>query len=546
MRLLLLALSCLLPALSAPASSLPAAAPAQNADLVLVNGSIFTGDPGQPQASAVAIQGGRIVAVGSDDAMAAHVHAGTQRIDLGGRRVVPGINDAHEHLGWEPPPGIRLKLPEPEVTGAELEAALAAQPQAGDEWINGTIAAQVFTDLSWNVARLDALQPSRPVVLSVLTGHGMLLNSAAIRALQVDPAVPVAGGWYGTDTAGGFDGRMFEYAGWKMARQFPRSSDATHVDRLRRYGEAASKAGITSVQSMSWLPVPQFVEFWQRSAAPQRVRAIRWPLISSDQPGIPDLDLPRHPPGTRIEVSGTKWILDGTFFEQASPMREPYPDTGRNGRLNFSAAEMRAMLEEIIAREDQVLLHVIGDATTEAVLNVMASIAPSQQWRERRVRFEHGDGLAADLLTRAAEFGIVVVQNPSHQMLPEHLPAVKLLRERELSPFADLLKAGIALAIGSDGPMDPWLNMMFATALPTRPDQSLTREQVLRAYTWGSAYAEFKEHEKGRLAPGYLADLAVLSQDVLDEAAVPTQALPATRSLLTIIAGEIAWRDPAL
>ncbi len=546
MRILILALSCLLPASPSQAGASPAEGPAQIADLVLVNGTIFTGDPAQPQANAVAIKGGWIVAIGSDEAISAHVHAGTHRIDLGGRRVVPGINDAHEHLGWEPPPGVQLKLPAPEVSGAELEAALAAQPQAGDEWINGTIAAQVFTDLSWNVARLDALQPSRPVVLGVMTGHGMILNSAAIRALQVNPAVPVPGGWYGVDTAGGFDGRLFEYAGWKVARQFPRSPDATHIDRLQRYGEAASKAGVTSVQSMSSLPVPQFVEFWQRSAAPQRVRAIRWPLISSDQPGIPDLDLPRHLPGTRIEVSGTKWILDGTFLEQASPMRQPYPDTGRNGRLNFGASEMRAMLEEIIARDDQILLHVAGDAATEAALDAMASIAPPQQWRERRVRFEHGDGLAADLIPRAAEFGIIVVQNPSHQMLPLQMPAAQLLRERQLSPFADLLKAGIPLAIGSDGPMDPWLNMMFATALPLRPDQSLTREQVLRAYTWGSAYAEFKEHEKGRLAPGYLADLAVLSQDVLDEAAVPTQALPATRSLLTIIAGEIAWRDPSL
>jgi hypothetical protein len=543
----LLMLCCLLPALSSQAgSSAPGAAHSQAADVLLVNGTVFIGDPAQPAADAIAIRGERIIAVGNEAALAAHVHAGTTRIDLGGRRVVPGINDAHEHRGWQPPPGVSLKLPEPEVSGAELEAALAAQPQGDESWIRGTIAAQVFTDLSWNTARLDALQPTRPVVLSVVTGHGLLLNSAAIRALEVDPSVPVAGGWYGRDAAGGFDGRLFEYAGWKAARQYPRSPDATHVGWLRNYGEAASKAGITSLQNFSWTPLPQFLDLWRQSGAPQRLRAIRWPLIPTDEPGIPDLDLPRHPTGTRIEISGTKWILDGTPFEQASPMREPYPDTGRNGRLNFSHAEMRAMLEEIIARGDQPILHVVGDAATEATLDVMALIAPPQEWRKRRVRFEHGDGLTPDLIPRAAEFGIVVVQNPSHQMLPDHLPVAKLLRERKGSPFADLLEAGIPLAIGSDGPMDPWLNMMFATALPTRPDQSLTREQVLRAYTEGSAFAEFKEHEKGRLAPGYLADLAVLSQDVLDEAAVPLDALPATRSLLTIIAGEIAWRDPSL
>lgn len=542
----LLRMFSLLALLGAAAFTHAGGGPRSAPDLILHNGTVFTGDPQRPEAGALAIRGERLVALGDDDTVLALADEGTERIDLRGRRVVAGINDAHEHLGWQPPPGIRLDLPEPDPTGAEVEAALSAQPKTDDEWIRGQIGARVFTDLSWNRARLDALQPTRPVVLFVLTGHGLLLNGAAIRELGVDPSVAVPGGWYGRDAQGDFDGRLFEYAGWKAVRRYPRPGDEVEIERLRGYADAASKSGITSVQSMSWLPLPRFVELWQRSGAPQRLRAIRWPRITGDDPGIPGLDLPRTLPGTRIEVSGTKWILDGTGFDQASPMREPYPDTGRNGRLNFSADELRTTLQEIVARDDQILLHVIGDAATETALDVMASIAPPDVWRARRVRFEHGDGLAPDLLPRAAGFGVVVVQNPSHQMIPDELPVFQAIRERQLSPFADLLAAGIALAIGSDGPSDPWLNMMFATAIPTRPDQSLTREQVLRAYTEGSAYAEFKEHEKGRLAPGYLADLVVLSQDVLDETAVPTQALPATRSLLTVIGGEIAWRDPEL
>ena len=169
----------------------------------------------------------------------------------------------------------------------------------------------------------------------------------------------------------------------------------------------------------------------------------------------------------------------------------------------------------------------------------MALIAPAEEWRKHRLRFEHGDGLRGDLLERAREYGVIVVQNPSHfAFAPNAFIAGSLL--------SGFLEAGIPLALGSDGPPNPWLNIMFAAQLPfAAPEQALTREQALRAYTAGSAYAEFEEDRKGRLAAGYLADIAVLSQDVLDDA-VPAQALPGTSSLLTIIDGTIAWRDPAL
>jgi len=513
------------------------------AAIILTNGRIYTGDEAQPAATAIAIRDAHVIAVGSDVEIEATADATTQRIDLKGRRVVPGINDAHEHLGWQPAPGVGLGLSEPEPTSEELEAKLKAMPTDDPTWIRSIIGGAIFTDLRWNRARLDRLQPNRPVILLGFTGHGMLLNSAAMRLLGVKPDVEVPGGWYGRDAEGEFDGRVHEYAQHRIYARLPREGDAADIERLQAYATEASQLGITSVQSMNWLPLKTFVDDWQRAGAPQRMRAIRWPEVTADPDPMPGLDLPKQIPGTRIEVSGTKWILDGTIVEQDSPMRASYPDTGRNGRLDFSPAELRSRLQEILARRDQILLHVIGDATTASVFKTLASIAPPEAWRDKRLRIEHGDGLAPDLIPLAKDFGVIVVINPSHQMLPPDHPAVRLIQARQLSPMADLIKAGIPVAIGSDGPNSPWLNMMFATQVPTRPDQSLTREQVLRAYTQGSAFAEFKEQEKGRLMPGYLADLVVLSQDVLDEQAVPTQALPATRSLLTMIDGGIVWRD---
>lgn len=519
------------------------ALPLSAAELLLVNGRIWTGDPDLREASAIAIRDGRIVAVGDEATAAAALPAGTTPIDLGGRRVVPGINDAHVHLG-APPMATFLSLPAPDPGSAEVEAALAAEARDGDGWIMGDIGAAVWNDPAWHQARLDTLQPDRPVMLQVFTGHGTLLNTAAQRALGIDPAVEVPGGWYGS-AEGGFDGRLYEYAQWRNLSLAPPQPDARETKSIQLYVDATLRWGTTSLQAMTWIRPERFVELWRASGAPTRLRLVRLPLPGSfDEPVVADA-LARHPPGApRVTIAGTKWIIDGTPVEQAAPLAVPYPDTGATGRLNFDRARIEALLREALAREDQLLLHVSGDVAAATVMDAMEAIAPPGQWRARRLRFEHGDGLTPELLARAAEFGIVVVQNPSHLAMPGDHPFTALVRERRFSPLSDVLEAGLPLALGSDGPPNPWLNMMFALAPTTRPDQALTREQVLRAYTAGSAFAEFAEQEKGRLAPGLLADLAVLSQDVLDPA-LPLEALPATQSVLTVVDGEIAWRDPA-
>lgn len=532
MRLVLL-LACLL--------SIPSL---QAAELLLVNGRIWTGDERLPEASAMAVRDGRIVAVGEDATVAATVSGDATRIDLDGRRVIPGINDAHVHLG-APPPSTQLELPFPESTSEQVEAALKGQPADGEGWITGDIGAAIWNDAGWHQARLDALQPTRPVVLQMFTGHGWLLNSAAQRELGVDPAVAVPGGWHGRDAKGAFDGRLYEYAQWRRSTQRPPLPDEYEKKSIQLYTQATLQWGTTSMQVMSWLPPERFVGLWQDSGAKSRLRLIRFPAPAvAGEPVAADA-LPRHlADAPRVVVSGTKWIIDGTPVDQAAPLRAPYPDTGANGRLNFERDGIEAKLREILERGDQALLHVAGDVAAIAVMDAMEAIAPPARWRERRLRFEHGDGLTPELVARAASFGIVVVQNPSHFAMPEAHPFTSLVRERGFSPLSALLDAGLPLALGSDGPPNPWLNLMFATAPTTRPDQALTREQALRAYTAGSAFAEFAEREKGKLVAGYVADFAVLSQDVLD-AAVPAEALPGTRSLLTVVDGEIAWRDPA-
>lgn len=516
-----------------------ASAQAASADLVLHNGKVWTGDAAQPAASAIAIEAGRIVAVGSDADILKLASANSRRIDLKGRRVVPGINDAHTHitLGL---PSIDLKVDRAGGSAAVREA-LAAQPQDDERWITADIGMDVLADPAMRRHQLDVLHPSRPVLLTGWTGHGMLANSAALQALDLSPERVPAGGWLGRDANGDADGRVYEYAQWSPRMHLP-----PRPQRLRQViaedTAALLKLGVTSIQNMAiGTPVPDFIAAWRDSGTPLRVRVIRTPLATA--PGQPPagLDMPRVDPAhPAITVSGTKWILDGTPMEHGAAMRHAYPD-GSHGRLNFSQAEIAALLGETFARGDQPLLHVSGDATLAAVLDAMQAVAAPAAWQPLRPRIEHGEGLAPDLLLRAREFGIVLVQNPSHFMLPAAESAY--MQAHALQPLAAVAAAGIPLALGSDGPPSPWLNMLFASHPASRPDQALSREQVLRAYTAGSAFAEFEEGRKGRLAPGYAADLAVLSQDVLDPS-LPAQALPATTSLLTLVAGEVAWRDP--
>jgi predicted amidohydrolase YtcJ len=190
-------------------------------------------------------------------------------------------------------------------------------------------------------------------------------------------------------------------------------------------------------------------------------------------------------------------------------------------------------------------LHAIGDSTIALVLAFMESLAPDSSWRRLRPRLEHAEWLTPDLRARARRLGVIVVQNPTHFTDGPELMHSRFGVERSpyYQPLRSLMENGIPLAIGSDGPFNPFLNIFFAITHPDNPPEALTREAAVIAYSRGSAYAEHAEREKGILAPGMLADLAVLSQDIFT---VPANLLPETHSLLTLVGGRTAYDAGAL
>jgi predicted amidohydrolase YtcJ len=517
--------------LSACAASAP--------DTVLVNGRVFTANPAQPWARAIAIRGERIVAVGEDAAVTALAGDVTRRIDLGGRTVIPGLNDAHTHISITPPTD-RLTLPfDPalEQIADALRAQIKSTPAGG--LIEGEFADRAWGSPSFHRAWLDSIAPGHPVWLSAFTGHGTLLNSKALALAGIDEQTPpFEGGEIGRGADGRLNGRLDEYAESFARRQRAMKTDPSEVARLyRQYAAEARAFGITSTQLLGdYLPAADASSALVASDTPMRWRYFRLPIpmggdTLDSKPPVPPQ------PAANVDMRGMKWILDGTPIERLGFMRQPYSDAPTSGRLNLPASRIDQFVGWAYGSEDPLAVHAFGDGAIEAYVAGIERGGRPEVWAQKRPRIEHSDMLAPDLIPRVKAMGLLVVQNPTHFTFPEIFLA-RYGKERLawMQPMKSLLAAGIPLAIGSDGPMSPFLNIMAATTHPTNPKEALTREQAVAAYTTGSAFAEFKEKEKGQLAVGMLADLAVLSADVFS---VPVAELEAIKSVLTMLGGRV-------
>ena len=535
-------------AATAPAQSAHKAAP----DVILTGGRIFTADSTHPWAEALAIRGDRIVAVGTTADVRRLAGRTTRVVALGGRVVVPGFNDAHDHMG-NAEYGASFATsasptPEPTLSVVLDSVRALTRRTPNGTWLHTSIGLHFLDDTTANRAALDRVAPNHPVLLSAWTGHGLVLNSAALLALGIAENVrnPL-GGTYERDASGRLTGVLQDYAEWAALRRFysalPQRDVVSH---FRRYAAAGACLGITSVQDMNgYLDPPTTVRVLREARLPIRLRVIPYPM--TNETGLLGAEwngVDAHP-APRTVVSGVKWILDGTPLDRNALMRAPYADrAGWYGRLQFPLDTVRAILAHALATRQPLHLHITGDSSARLVLGLMQSLAPDSTWRALRVRIEHGDGISGDLLPVAKRLGVVIVQNPLHfafepGMLEQRFGG----RPPGFQSVRSVLAAGIPLAIGSDGPRNPFLNIMFATMHPNDPAESVTREQAVIAYTRGSAYAEFAEREKGSLAPGMLADLAVLSQDIFT---VPSQALPATTSVLTMIGGDVVCDAKAI
>ncbi len=509
-------------------------AQAQSPDLILTNGNIFTADSTARYVEALAIKGDKILAVGSNQTIEKLAGVNTKRIDLKGKTVVPGFNDAHDHLGWLISVGQSFKTPYSQQGVSKKAlldslARLVKQAKPG-QWIQGTIGLTVLLDTTIRRQFLDSIAPNNPLVLQVPWGHGMVVNTQVLKAIHVsDTAVDPLGGWYERVKGTQFlSGALYEYAQYPVWQALVLSEPANLIKALNVHVREQLSLGITTVQNMSsTLQGEAARTIFKQAALPLRTRIIAMPSTSVQGRNLAEWNDKDSLLTPLTYVSGIKYVMDGTPIEQTALMSKPYSIRYRMawyGRLNFPLDTVRQILQEALVSNRQLMMHCVGDSTTKVVLGLMKELASADQWGRKRVRIEHGAGiLTASTAQLVKELGIVVVHTPQYG---------------KGNSIRTWLQMGIPIAIGPDALINPYLNILFMTTQQANPAENITREQAVMAYTIGSAYAEFADAYKGTLTPGKLADLAVLSQDIFT---IPAQQLPATRSVLTFIGGRIVY-----
>ena len=521
---------------------------AQVADLIFYGGKIFTSDTTNLYVQAIAIKDGRILATGSNAAMEKYQAGSTKRIDLAGKLMVPGFNDAHNHL----PNALKSTMIHLEGMNPSWEALvdsirLALKHTPKGQFITASIGLDIAKSPDATRFSLDKLAPDHPVLLLSWWGHVGIFNTMAMEKFGI--------GTTQQDPKGGFyerlpDGKTLTGKAYEKNAYWPNTSykkimamrdDERLVANLRSLSQDLLSLGITSFQNMcTGANADDFVQYWKKAGLPLRMRLIRWGDINPDGSlDIPSKQLPVKVEGLPLlRVSGTKWLLEGTPLEQGAAQLAAYPGSDNwYGRMNYTVLEMERMIQEAITRKDQICFHIGGTKTIGVLLKLMSKV--DVDWPSLRPRFEHGDEVdySPEYLNEVRRLGIIVVQNPTHFGPVPGMPLPPPGTSHGMA-MKTLVKAGIPLAIGSDGPHNPFLNIMLAITHPMRPSEALSREEAVIAYTKTAAYAEFQEQDKGSLTKGKFADLAVLSQDIFT---VPLNELMKTRSILTLVNGEIAF-----
>ena len=510
-------------------------------DFVFTGGRVFTGDSTNAWAQAIAIAGDRIVAVGTDSAITALAGPRTQRIALAGRLVIPGFNDAHAHvgagLGGVTFHSVVGATPDPAIATVLAALKSAAKKAARNAWLVTDVGDRVLSDPKARRALIDSVVSNRPVMLRSWTGHGAVLNTAALHATGLDTAADIEGGWQERDAARKPTGRVDGYALYAVQRaiEVGRGQNPTTAG-FRAYDLLSASLGITSSQIMATNFSPSMIShIEQMGALRSRQRVVPFEIPGAGR--RESLWVGAKPSNMLTTISGAKWILDGTPIERLAFMRAPYADRANwRGHLNFPAETIAVLLREALAHKQQPIFHAVGDSTIATLFAVMHKVAADSTWQRVRVRLEHADALTPDLFADAKALGVVVVQNPTHLVDPDLIKRWDVERLSRTEQLRGIVEAGIPLAIGSDGEPNPFINIMLAASHPLNVTQALTREQAVKAYTSGSAYAENTERDKGLIKVGYLADIAVLSQNIFT---VPLNTLPATTSVFTMVGGRV-------
>jgi predicted amidohydrolase YtcJ len=526
---------------------------------IVVNGRIWTGDSTNPTATALAIRHDTIIAVGDDATIRAMAATTTSVEDLGDRRVIPGLHDAHWHL----PARRTADLVDARDT-AEIVSRLRAFAATVPDGAPITGRGWTPTMFPRNTAHrrfLDSAFPDRIVILTDRDGHQRLVNSATLRAAAITRATQApAGGAIVRDASGEATGLLKETAGGLVASLLADPTEAeVYVNVMETLHRAAS-LGLTALQIANGLSDAEQAAV-QRAAdqdsLPVRLRvAVPFVQEVSDSALGAFVRLRDDHRGPWLRYGIAKGMLDGTIDAASALMFAPYPGVGGTGLPRWTPTDLARTVARYDSAGIQVELHAIGDRAIRDALDAFESVAAERGPRDRRGRVEHLELPDTADIPRFRALGVIASTQPIFAIPDETtLGNYSTMLGPDRTPRALVFKAlddaGAMQAFGSDHPvfpMDPLLGMFVAVTRQTPggtpaggwfPAQRLTLEAALAHYTVGSAYAAFRETELGSLTPGRLADFVVLSEEIIG---VAPAALLSAKPVLTVVGGRDVYR----
>ncbi|MGB6159447.1 MAG: amidohydrolase family protein [Acidobacteriaceae bacterium] len=560
-------------------TALAQAAPA--ADAIYYHGNILTGaglEGAHPErVSAIAVAHGEILAGGDDAGIIARFKgAGTRTVDLGGAFVMPGFNDAHAHLGDAGHILLSVNLIGAQSL-AEMQERIraAAEKAAPGQWLSGG----GWDHTLWATGKLpdradvDAAAAGHPAIFVRVDGHIAVADSAALQAAGITRETPdPQGGKIDRGPDGEATGILRETAQGLVKVPPP-------TPELRRKGlelaiEDAVSHGVTTVQDFSdWDDFLVFEQMESEGKLP--VRIAEW-LRFADPLSIEQQQAAHHPATDRmLHTTMLKGFMDGSLGSRTAAMNAPYSDDpGNSGIPRYTQDKLNAMAMERAKAGFQLGFHAIGDRAVEMALDAYAAaeaairqpalpprtrangprseMVPMKQTPPHNLRFriEHSQVVSAGDFNRYQQLGVIASMQPNHLLTDMAWAGARLGPEREKYAYAwkSFLDAGVPLAFGTDYPVEPITPYRGVYCGVTReneagtmsfhPEQKLTIGETLYAYTQGSAYAEFAEGWKGKLAPGYVADFVVLDRDLT---AIPPHEILGTKVLRTVVGGETVY-----
>jgi predicted amidohydrolase YtcJ len=526
-----------------------------SADLVLVGGRVWAGR-GLPEATALAVRGEEIVAVGDDATVRALAGPKTRVVELRGRLVVPGFNDAHVHFldGGFGLLSVDLRPARDEADFARRLGDFAKTLPKGAWILQGNWDHEAWPSKTLPTRQqIDAVTPDNPVFVSRLDGHMALANSLALRLAGVTrDAKDVDGGTIVRDAAGEPTGVLKDNAQDLVSRAIPDASREMNLRAARAALAEAARVGVTTIQDNSTVDaLPTYMQL--RAEGGLTARMYVWRYASSALEPLLATGMRTGLGDDWIRLGALKILSDGSIGSATAAFFEPFvSNRASKGLLLHAPEELDRMISEADANGFQLAMHAIGDRANSLVLDAFEKAAAAHGPRDRRFRIEHAQHVRASDIARYKALGVIASVQPSHciddmRFVESHVGKARLADAYRWRSFAD---AGVPLAFGTDWfvePLDPRLGLYaavtreFTTGGPAggfEPQEKLSLEQALDAYTRGSAYAEFAEARKGTLAPGKLADLVVFAGDLFR---IPPRDILTTPVDLTIVGGRVVF-----